>query len=80
MKKLELRYLRLQQDQFLIPTTDAEWMQNLYDEVRSRIGPLPLQVKKVPHAYLPFLHTIPRNLEMHNEQVAEESEMFSLLP
>ena len=31
-------------------------MQSLCDQVRERIGPLPLAVKRTPHSYMPFLH------------------------
>ena len=44
------------------------WMQNVCDEVQQRIGPLPLDVKKQPHAYLPFLHKMLRDLETYNEK------------
>ena len=32
------------------------WMQSLCDEVRGRIGPRPLDIKKQPHGYMLFLH------------------------
>ncbi len=62
-------------------------MQTLCDEVRGRIGPLPLRVKKNPYDYLPFLHSILRDLEGFNQQqipLDEEKKtafkLFSLLP
>lgn len=82
------RYSRFQQEQYPIPEEEITWMQTLCDGVRARIGPLPLRVKKNTHDYLPFLHSILKDLEVFNqEQVPDENEkkpkafkLFSLLP
>lgn len=84
------RYTRFQPDQFPIPEEQIVWMQSLCDEVRGRIGPLPLGVKKNPQDYLPFLHSILRDLEAFNQgqmMIPNEGDerpasfkLFSLLP
>jgi hypothetical protein len=63
---LVARYPRFKQDQYPIPPAEIDWMQSLCDDVRARIGPLPLQVKKTPGAYMPFLYSLLKDLEAHN--------------
>jgi hypothetical protein len=68
-----------------IPPAELQWVQSLCDVVRRRIGPLYLDIKKHPHAYLPFLHSIPRDLESYNQELpnskdAKPYKLFTLLP
>ena len=82
---LVARYKRFQQDQHPIPPIELAWMQSLCDEVKARIGPLPLDIKKYPEAYLPFMHTMLRDMETRNQHlILKEKEqrpykLFSLL-
>ena len=66
---LVARYKRFQQDQHPIPPIELAWMQSLCDEVRARVGPLPLDIKKYPEAYLPFMHTMLRDMETRNQHL-----------
>ena len=50
-------------DQYPVPPAEMTWMQCLCDQVRERIGPLPLAIKKLPHSYMPFLHEMLKDLE-----------------
>ena len=43
------------------------WMQSLCNDMRGCIGPLLLNIKKRPEAYLPFLHSILRDMESYNQ-------------
>ena len=85
MAELVARYKRFQQDQHPIPTIELAWMQSLCDEVKARVGPLPLDVKKYPEVYLPFMHTMLRDMETRNQHLILKKEqrpykLFSLLP
>jgi hypothetical protein len=75
-------YRRFQERQCPIPDAEMRWMQSKCDEVRRQIGPLPLNVQKQPHAYLPFLHKMLRDLETWNQLEGQEQQfkLFSLLP
>ncbi len=84
---LVAKYTRFQPDQCLIPQDQLVWKQIPCDEVRGLIGLLPLRMKKNPHDYLPFLHSILRDLEGCTQQkipLDEEKKtafkLFSLLP
>jgi hypothetical protein len=79
-------YTRFQNGQYPVPPAEMAWMQSLCDEVRGRIGPLPLDIKKQPHVYLPFLHEMLRDLETYNQtQILEQKDekpvkLFTVLP
>ena len=81
-------YSRFQEDQYPIHPDDLRWMQIICDKVKAIIGPLPLQVKKSPEKYLPFLQCILKDLENYNKQqqaLGDEVDkklfkLFSLLP
>ena len=83
---LVANYTRFKPGQCPIPPVELRWMQVLCDEVRGRIGPLPLRVKKHPEAYLPFLHSMLRDMEAYNQQLIVKGsderpfKLFSLLP
>ena len=79
-------YRRFENGQYPVPPAEMTWMQSLCDEVRGRIGRLPLDIKKQPHAYLPFRHEILKDLKTYNQtQILEQKDerpvtLYSLLP
>ena len=86
MAGLVARYKRFQQNQHPIPPIELAWMQSLCDKVRACVGPLPLDIKKYPEGYLPFMHTMLRDMETRNQHLIFKGKeqrpykLFSLLP
>ena len=83
---LVAKYTRFRLEQYPIPQVELTWMQDLCDEVRGRIGPLPLRVKQHPELHLPFLYSMLKDLEGYNQQLILKGsderpfKLFSLLP
>jgi hypothetical protein len=92
IRTLIKQYPRLKEGKYLAPD-ELDWMQSICDEVRPKIGPLPLHLDHNPEAYLPSLHWILRELEDYSskdkpgaacpedlKKTAAHCKLFTLLP
>lgn len=67
-------------EKYPIPETEVQWMQQLCDTIRANIGPLPLQIKRTPHSYIPFLQYMLRDMQAHVTDEVKGCRTYSLLP
>lgn len=65
-------YSKFNQDNYPISDAEMEWMQDLCTDVKSRIGPLPVNIDKNQHEYLPFLHQMLRDIEEFNNEQQQQ--------
>ena len=59
-----------------IPPADIQWMQALCDDVKQSLVITPLQVRRNPEVYMPFLRRMLHDFETSGEPIR----FFSLLP
>ena len=62
-RELMVQYSRLARCP--VPDADIEWMEDLCANVRDNIGPVPLELKKHPEAYMPWLRKMLVDVSAH---------------